>query len=238
MPTVCLWYLFEHSRKISHGLLLRTWFRFQNCRRWDGAKIILGKTLIEALILLRDGLERYNSTVNVIWIATTTERMGLGFARVVQTANNMINFNSSFKLGWFSQPSFNTEIVCLFIRAHLQDTNVVYNFRDAGPPALPVELSSPQGSSSQGSNRRCEFKSRSSQHFSVDSGSVRLSWKISVHVNLWGWFRNRIVTLNILSWMNVKLSREYLARLRWLKTRLQSFYTIVHPGVCNVVSKA
>ena len=29
-----------------------------------------------------------------------------------------------------------------------------------------------------------------SQHFSVDFGSVRLSWRVSVHVYLWGWFWN------------------------------------------------
>ena len=38
------------------------------------------------------------------------------------------------------------------------------------------------------SRYRRKFKPRSSQHFSVDFGSVRLSWKVSVHVYLWGWF--------------------------------------------------
>ena len=31
-------------------------------------------------------------------------------------------------------------------------------------------------------SQRCEFKSRSNQHFSVDFCGVKLSWKVSVHV--------------------------------------------------------
>ena len=69
---------------------------------------------------------------------------------------------------------------------------------------------------------RCEFKFRSSQHFSVDFDSVRLSWKVSVHVYLWGWFWNGIETLHIVSWMSVKLSREYLVRLKFIYTEATS----------------
>ena len=39
-------------------------------------------------------------------------------------------------------------------------------------------------------SQMCKFKCHFSQHFSVDFSSVRLSWKVSVHVNLWGWFWN------------------------------------------------
>ena len=44
-------------------------------------------------------------------------------------------------------------------------------------------------------SRRFKFKSRSSQHFSVDFGCVRLSWKVSLCVYLWGWFWNLACTL-------------------------------------------
>ena len=33
-------------------------------------------------------------------------------------------------------------------------------------------------------------------HFSVDFGSVRLSWKIIVHLYLWGWFGNVILIVH------------------------------------------
>ena len=39
----------------------------------------------------------------------------------------------------------------------------------------------------------------------------------SVHVYLWGLFWNRIETLYILSWISVKLSREYVVYLDGIK---------------------
>ena len=61
---------------------------------------------------------------------------------------------------------------------------------------LPVALSSPQALEANFiqfkctryccDNLRCDFKSRSNQHLSVNFCSVRLSWKVSVHVYLRG----------------------------------------------------
>ena len=62
-----------------------------------------------------------------------------------------------------------------------------------------------------------QWYTRSSYRFSVDFSSVRLSWKVSVHICLWGSFWNRIVTLHILSWISVTLSQEYLVHLNWIK---------------------
>ena len=81
--------------------------------------------------------------------------------------------------------------------------------QDTGSPVLPVELSSPQGL--QGSfyptevheiflrqlnacswedmvSPKCKFKSYSSQYFSLDFRSVRLSQKKFLFMFLWGWF--------------------------------------------------
>ena len=49
------------------------------------------------------------------------------------------------------------------------------------------------------------------------SSYERASRKISVYVYLWGWFWDWIETLHILSWISVKLSREYLVHLSWIK---------------------